>query len=189
MLIYSQNDYLSKDLDIIREQIKAEINKYYLEKNISKKECGKNYILYKCEVVPYDYINLLINVRNKYNFKSDFEKDFFVNNFLFPSDEAFLKIVNKSNSLELLNSFVKDFIWIDKIDNAQRKKLVKQTLINNFVKQNYLKLKEMREYFNLFYKINSAELILNRLLQIYYLNDELYINYIKENKKQKVKQI
>ena len=200
MVIYTYDYYKNnKDLNIIKECALKELSIYYDKKykyiGFDTFHPFKAYnktvqqLKYTPKVELVEYLNNNIYQRNKFKFKTNFEKDFFACNFLFPDDNNFLKMLNDKNNLEFLTFFINKLSVIDNIQDTNKKAIVTSIYYKNYkAKYNY-EFASLQQYFNTFYRINSIELIINRLLQIYYLNNELYRQYTTEESKKKLKQI
>lgn len=118
------------------------------------------------------------------------EKIFFKCNGVFPNDEKFLNTLLEHDFLNILDEFIKTYSYIEKKykDNETLAKMQKYMQYKKLAKNNGNELIKLREYFSKFHCINDISLIINKLLQIYYFNPELYNSYIEINENKKTSQ-
>lgn len=117
---------------------------------------------------------------------NDVEKIFFMCNGIFPNDENFLNILAKHNFLSIFDEFIETYSYIgEKYKNNEKlAKMQKCMQYKKLMKVHSNEIVEIQNYFSKFHRITYINLIINKLLQIYYFNPELYNSYINnENKK------
>lgn len=119
---------------------------------------------------------------------SDVEKNFFICSGLFPNDEKFLNMLKQYNYLTIFDEFIKNYILLDEKykDNEKRANMHKSLKYINFIKSYKNELIEIKEYLSYFHCITDINLVINKLLQICYLNPELYNSYVKTNEEKKL---
>lgn len=119
---------------------------------------------------------------------NDVEKIFFMCCGIFPNDDKFLNTLENHNFLNILDEFIKTYSYIEKKykDNETLAKMQKYMQYKKLAKNNGNELIKLREYFSKFHCINDISLIINKLLQIYYFNPELYNSYIEINENKKL---
>lgn len=126
----------------------------------------------------------------KFNLNNDTKKMLFICSGIFPNDEKFLNILLEHNYLIVFDNFINMYIFADKkykekpaLANMQKYRLYLQ-----FIKFYKDELAKIIKYFNKFYCVTNINLIINKLLQIYYFNPELYNSYIEINENKKTSQ-
>lgn len=119
---------------------------------------------------------------NKYNFENDLEKYLFKINATFPDDVKFMERIQNSQSFVLLDEFLNKYLSYNSQDEKQNR-IKKHTYLKLYIKKYNKEITELVQYFNKFHGISDFELILNRLFQLYYTNNELYNKNKVENKK------
>lgn len=119
---------------------------------------------------------------NKYNLENDLEKYLFKINATFPDDIKFMERIQNSESFDLLDEFINKYLSYNVQDEKQNR-IKKHTYLKLFIKRNNKEITELIHYFNKFHGISDFELILNRLFQLYYTNNDLYAQNKIQNKK------
>ena len=90
--------------------------------------------------------------------------------------------IQNSQSFVLLDEFLNKYLSYNSQDEKQNR-IKKHTYLKLFIKKYNKEITELVRYFNKFHGISDFELILNRLFQLYYTNNELYNKNKVENKK------
>lgn len=129
-------------------------------------------------------ISYLAHISSKHNLKNDIEKSIFETNGIFSDDEKFINIINKSHNAEYLENLINDITKFDQYNDEKKENIIKNIYLRNNIMKNKMEINSLLSYFNEYYYINSYEIIVNRLLQIYYFNKELYDTNM--NKKEKL---
>ena len=106
--------------------------------------------------------------RNKLSFDSSLQKQIFINNFIFPENENFI------NSLITCN-ISKDSI-LELKSEIERKKQISKIDKNYILNIDHFNIKELCS----FYGCKYPTLIINKLLELYYKNPELFNNLEKK---------
>lgn len=121
---------------------------------------------------------------------NDVEKIFFMCCGIFPNDEKFLNTLAEHNFLNIFDEFIETYFYIDEKykNNETLAKMQKYMQYKKLIKVHSNELIELREYFSKFHCINDINLIINKLLQIYYFNLELYNSYTESNEDKKTNQ-
>ena len=150
-------------------------------RSISKK--AKNSKMEKlCTYYPYLTLENEIIYRSNstsFPFKQENEKMLFICSALFNNNEDFLDNLVKCNSIEFLDELIKNYNYIDKKNEDEHKlSILKVMYYNSFNKRKKEMLEELEKYFFNNHKISHIELVINKLFQIYYFNNELYNTYI-----------
>ncbi len=117
---------------------------------------------------------------------NDAEKIFFICNGIFPNDEKFLDTLLEHDFLNMLAEFIESYFYINEKykDNETLEKMQKYMLYKRLIKDSI----KIQNYFYKFHCINDINLIINKLIQICYFNQELYNSYIRRKKaNQKIK--
>ena len=128
----------------------------------------------------------IVDNRNLYKFKTKFEKMIFKMNYIFPNDEEFMKNVNNYDEDKILKKLLDDLEKAIKIEDDKRRSLIENSIIKCFVSKNNEQLKSIINNFKNYYLVSDIELIINRLAQIKYLNNDVYYNN-KNNQKIKTR--
>ncbi len=120
----------------------------------------------------------------KFKFNMDVEKIYFACSCIFPNDEKFLNILNQHNYLSIFDEFIETYFYIDEKYEANETlaKMQKCMQYKKLMKVHSNEIVQVQNYFSKFHCITDIHLIINKLLQIYYFNFELYNSYIKSNK-------
>ena len=106
--------------------------------------------------------------RNKLSFDSSLQKQIFINNFIFPENENFI------NSLITCN-ISKDSI-LELKSEIERKKQISKIDKNYILDIDSFNIKELCS----FYECKYPTLIINKILELYYKNPELFNNLEKK---------
>lgn len=146
-------------------------------KNNPCQQTLEKYFLYKANTKDFPLNN-------------DVEKIFFMCCGIFPNDDKILNILADHNFLNILDKFIKIYSYIEKKykDNETLSKMQKYMQYKKLIKVHGNELIKLREYFYKFHCITDISLIINKLLQIYYFNPELYDSYIESNEVEKTNQ-
>lgn len=124
-----------------------------------------------------------------YILNNNIEKTLFICNGIFPDDEKFLNNLTKLDLLDTLNDLIQTNIKLENLypDNERLSNFQKNIFYSNFIKKHTAEIKKLMDYFINFEKITNINIIINKLFQINYFNNELYNSYLEKNENDKVK--
>lgn len=154
---------------------------------VNTNSCAKNVLkkrrIQTNKTSPYATLEttaLYKTTTSSFPFQEENEKMLFICSTIFPNNEALLNSLFNNNMLEILNELIETYNYFDERynKNPQLNRLQKNVYFQKFVKQYNYELQELCNYFFEFYRISNLNLIINKLFQIYYLDKELYDEYI-----------
>ena len=150
-------------------------------RSVSKK--AKNSKMEKlCTYYPYLSLENEIIYRSNstiFPFEKENEKMLFICSAIFNNNEKFLDNLVRCNSFTLLDELIQNYNYIDgKSEDEHKVSILKVIYYNSFNKKNETKLEELKNYFFNNHKISHIELVINKLFQIYYFDNELYNSYV-----------
>lgn len=170
--IFSNYNIDSKKYEIITYLSRKELSMYT---NSSRLYMGKNFLLKRAlELIKMinnynSTVNRSIdttiannNHRAKINFEKEIEKQIFINNFVFYDNEQFVDLLNSNN------------IKLDDIENLINK--IMEFKKHNKGTGNYdLNISDIFDvdYICNYYNFNNKEIIINKIFELYYLNNDL----------------
>lgn len=190
-----------KDFEIYGIKNLEKINSDYLEeiKNFSKNE--HNLIISKdMAVAPflldktYREIHMLKDklkckaYTKTYIFQTEIEKSIFVCNAIFIDSNKFLDCLYKCNSLQLLSKIVNFNNYLEERyeDEPSLIKIQKLNFYRNVITKNKKQLKNTINYFYKLYKVSDLNIIVNKLSQLIYFDNELYNTYMSNIENQEI---
>ena len=178
--------YGTKTLEKISDERIKELNKIsvYEYKTFMNKHENKSFIpdtTYRDNNVLEQKIKYRANCRT-YSFRDDAEKTIFVCSAVFMNNKRFLDSLYKCNTLNLLIEIVKFNNYLEERykDKPNLINIQKNNFYRSVIIKNKEQLKNTIKYFYKFHKVTDLNIIVNKLSQIIYFDNEFYNTYIND---------
>lgn len=188
--------YGVKNLEKINTERLTEINKisFYENKIYEEKNLPNAPFFFDQTIRSYNILEDRIKYKassKTYSFQNDIEKTIFICNAIFLDNKRFLDSLYKCNTLNLLSEIVKFNNYLEERyeDKPSLIKLQKNNFYRSIIVKNKEQLKNTINYFYKFHKVSDLNVIVNKLSQIIYFDNEFYNTYINDIENEQSKTI
>lgn len=164
---------------------------YQFVNRLSVKSPRRAFVKFQAyDIYPTLEINSKFIANGKsFNFENETEKNIFLCELIFFDNNKFLEKLDNCDMLITLNKFIifNNFIENKFANNYEKMILQKKIFYKSFFEKYNTKIKIMLQHFYEFHRISDINLIINKLSQINYFDNDLYDSYIQQKNKEKIK--